>query len=437
MGLSLANAKAILAWLQSVVVNRQIEALRVDQRVCSSCGAARQLKDYHTVRYRTLFGDVSARVARWRACSCGIERTPTAAPVRQRWISAEMQYIHAQLAATVPYARAVQLLRLLLPLGTTAISTVRAHTLAVGARLNTEGLAPASDACPKAMVEGGAASPCDEPLFIGLDGGYVRHCHPERCDTRFRSTGAPDFEVVAGRLLGNNIVGRSVAFVRTIDNHSAKRVQAAIVNAGPGRRVEVFTDGDAQLRQWQMSAVPQATHVLDWYHLRKRVEVLDKVLHRKDTAKQLKARDHDLLSGLVGHMCWSLWHGHAQEVMRRLQVMLKVLKRTAVRGRPARSLVSKLTLELLKYLQNNADSLPNYGKRWRNGQRISSAFVESAVNQIIDKRMSKSQQMRWDPHSAHQLLQVRVRVVDGLLRDDFARWYPGFPANESSLAVAA
>ncbi|UUZ66152.1 hypothetical protein LP417_34410 (plasmid) [Polaromonas sp. P1-6] len=225
--------------------------------------------------------------------------------------------------------------------------------------------------------------------------------------------------------------------MRSIDKGSAERVQAAIANAGPGRSVEVFTDGDTQLRQWQLSALPQATHVLDWYHLRKRVEVLDKVLHRKDTAKQLKARDHDLLSERFGHMCWSLWHGKAQEVMQRLHVMLKVLKRTFVRGRPALSLISKLALELLKYLQNNADSLPNYGQRWRNGQRISSAFVESAVDQIIDKRMSKSQQMRWDPKSAHQLLQVRVRVIDGLLREDFSRWHPGFPANASSLAVAA
>ncbi len=186
-----------------------------------------------------------------------------------------------------------------------------------------------------------------------------------------------------------------------------------------------------------MAAVPQATHILDWYHLRKRVEILDKVLHRKDTAKQLRARDHDLLSERFGHMCWSLWHGKAQEVMQRLQVMLKILKRALVKVRSALSLIRKLTLELLKYLQNNADSLPNYGQRWRNGQRISSAFVESAVNQIIDKRMSKSQQMRWDPQSAHQLLQVRVRVLDGLLRDDFSRWYPGLPANESSMVVVA
>ena len=349
-----------------------------------------------------------------------------------------MQYIHAELAATVPYARAIQLLNLVLPTGTTAISTVRTHALTVGARLATEGLTPTNEASPINPSVDDVAPPV-QPLFIGLDGGYVRHCHPGRCDTRYRSTGAPDFEVIAGRLLGDNIAARSLAMVRVIDGQSARRVQVAIANAGLGRKVEVFTDGVAQLRQWQMAAVPDATHILDWYHLRKRVEILDKVLHRKDTAKLIKSHILDLLSSLFGHMLWRLWHGQFQEVIRRLQVMLQIFKRIfgTGRSRPRPTVVSTLASDLLRYLQNNVDSLPNYGLRWRTGQRISSAFVESAVNQIIDKRMSKSQQMRWDPKSAHQLLQVRVRVIDGLLRDDFARWYPGFPANESTMVIVA
>jgi hypothetical protein len=46
--------------------------------------------------------------------------------------------------------------------------------------------------------------------------------------------------------------------------------------------------------------------------------------------------------------------------------------------------------------------------------------------------MSKSQQMRWNPISAHLLLQVRVPLVDWMLRDDFARWYDGFPSNTAT-----
>ena len=61
------------------------------------------------------------------------------------------------------------------------------------------------------------------------------------------------------------------------------------------------------------------------------------------------------------------------------------------------------------------------GRRYRIGQRISTAFVESAVNQLIDKRMSKSQQMRWSPMGVHALLQVRAELVDGRLDAAFAR----------------
>jgi hypothetical protein len=37
----------------------------------------------------------------------------------------------------------------------------------------------------------------------------------------------------------------------------------------------------------------------------------------------------------------------------------------------------------------------NYGERRRAGETISTSFVESAVNQVISKRMVKKQQMRW------------------------------------------
>jgi len=38
----------------------------------------------------------------------------------------------------------------------------------------------------------------------------------------------------------------------------------------------------------------------------------------------------------------------------------------------------------------------------------------------------KKQQMRWSPLGAHLLLQVRTRVLNNQLADDFHRWYPEF-----------
>ena len=52
--------------------------------------------------------------------------------------------------------------------------------------------------------------------------------------------------------------------------------------------------------------------------------------------------------------------------------------------------------------------------------------AESAVNQVVSKRMVKKQQMRWTPRGAHLLLQLRTHVRGNDLAGDFDRWYPGF-----------
>jgi hypothetical protein len=45
------------------------------------------------------------------------------------------------------------------------------------------------------------------------------------------------------------------------------------------------------------------------------------------------------------------------------------------------------------YIERSGGFIPNYGERYRNGERISTGFVESAVNQVVSKRMAKKQQM--------------------------------------------
>ena len=49
----------------------------------------------------------------------------------------------------------------------------------------------------------------------------------------------------------------------------------------------------------------------------------------------------------------------------------------------------------------------HYGERYRYGERISTGFVESTVNQVISKRFCKRQQMQWTKRGAHLLLQTR------------------------------
>jgi hypothetical protein len=81
---------------------------------------------------------------------------------------------------------------------------------------------------------------------------------------------------------------------------------------------------------------------------------------------------------------------------------------------------------VIRYLESNSDSIPDYGERYRAASRISIGFAESAVNEIIAKRMAKKQQMRWNRYTVQRFLDVRVHVLNGTLEDAFRHWHRGF-----------
>jgi hypothetical protein len=88
--------------------------------------------------------------------------------------------------------------------------------------------------------------------------------------------------------------------------------------------------------------------------------------------------------------------------------------------------VADALLNLIRYLESNTDSMPDYGSRYRDRLRISTGFVESTVNEIIAKRAVKKQQMRWSRHTVQAFLNVRVHVLNATLEDAFRHWHRGF-----------
>ena len=88
-------------------------------------------------------------------------------------------------------------------------------------------------------------------------------------------------------------------------------------------------------------------------------------------------------------------------------------------------------------IRENVARIPNYGERDRCGETISSAFVESTVNQVISKRMVNKQQMRRSLACAQLFLQVRTQVLNNDLTADFRRWYPSFTHRGGRVEPAA
>jgi hypothetical protein len=121
---------------------------------------------------------------------------------------------------------------------------------------------------------------------------------------------------------------------------------------------------------------------------------------------------------------WYLGHGawfSALEVVRRIESGLKGL---SAMGAADQRLLKQLP-GCDRYICANGDYVVNYGDRYRNGERIATAFVESTVNELISRRFVKKPPMRWTKAGAHRLLQLRAQVLDGELGDRGARWHPG------------
>jgi hypothetical protein len=82
--------------------------------------------------------------------------------------------------------------------------------------------------------------------------------------------------------------------------------------------------------------------------------------------------------------------------------------------------------------------LVHYAARRRQGEPISTAFVESATNENVAKRMNKKQQMRLNRTTVQPILDIRTAVLNERLEDAFRYRYAGFrSANDDQARSAA
>jgi hypothetical protein len=86
------------------------------------------------------------------------------------------------------------------------------------------------------------------------------------------------------------------------------------------------------------------------------------------------------------------------------------------------------------YLTRQSDWLVDYAERHRAGLRVGTAITEGTANFLVNRRVNKSQQMRWSRRGADLLLQVRCAVCNGTLGSNFGQGFR--PANDSHPPVA-
>src|SRR3954451_5580154 len=102
LGLTLPEAKQLLACVQQAVVAVQARDHAMLRPDCASCGERFRIKDWRSRRVATLFGEVVVRLPRLRCPGCGRGETGTNWPAHCR-STPELDQLQAHLSALMTY----------------------------------------------------------------------------------------------------------------------------------------------------------------------------------------------------------------------------------------------------------------------------------------------------------------------------------------------
>ena len=387
-----------------------------------------RVKDTGTTPVKTVFGQVAVPNPRWNRCVWATTGPKTFRPTKA-WLqgrtSPEMLYLETKWASLVPFARVANFLKEVLPVGDSENQeTVRNHLQATAERIEQE----LGDERQLNLFEGSEEEweqqPLpDGPITVGIDGGYVRATQKQGC-----------FEVIAGKSVvafrredaGNVPSAKCFGFVQTYDEKPRRRLWELMKSQGmqENQQVVFMSDGGESVRRVQEYLHPFSEHLIDWFHITMRLTVLQQQtkalkLERPETGADVSKRLES-----VKHL---LWHGNAEEALERLLNLTIDLSLMPARSAVAEKVAAGVA-EFETYIRNNCQFIPNFGERRRQGETISTAFVESTINQVVSRRFVKKQQMQWTLKGAHLLLQTRTKVLNSELEEVFRRWYPRFRA---------
>jgi hypothetical protein len=419
LGLSLAEAKQLQAAIQRELVAAQARDHAVRRPPCRSCGGACHVKDYRHHRIATLFGQTTVRLPRFRCSGCGGIESGVDWPSHCR-STPELDRLQAHLSALMTYRTAADVLEQLFPIDAGKDhETLRRHTLALGGQLQHRPvIAPATP---------GAA------ISVSVDSTFIRSCEAGERHLEVRVGNAETH--AGGRRVFAAVAGSQTDLVALIGRalDSVGRTGATALTG--------FTDGCAGLRLILAGAGITEPPILDWFHVGMRLQHLEQTAGALSTDTSARREAKAVIVEEVDRLRWRLWNGKAKDAQVSIERIRKVMHafQGEVAERRSRAPSSrKLWTALLAldgYLTGQANWMVNYAERHRAGLRVGTAITEGTANFLVNRRMNKSQQMRWTRRGADLLLQVRCAVYNGTFGSTFGQRF--VPANDTHPGLAA
>jgi hypothetical protein len=333
----------------------------------------------------------------------------------------ELDELQAHLSALMTYRVAADVLEQMLPVGAGANhETLRSHTLKMGEQLQDRAVSKPTIAATT--------------IAISVDSTVIRSCED---DERHLEVRVGNVETESG--------GRQVfAAVARADTNIVALIDRRLDAVGRAGDTELtgFTDGCPGLRSILAAAGVTAPPILDWFHIAMRLQHLKQLGDGLSTDDAARAAAKTVIVEEVERLRWRLWNGKAKDAQISIGRIRKVMH--AFQGElgsrrsdaPSRKLWTALA-KLDGYLSGQINWLVNYAERHRAGLRVGTALTEATANFLVNRRMNKSQQMRWTRRGADLLLQVRCAVYNGTLGSGFGQRFEPPVGVPSEMPLAA
>ena len=255
LGLTLTEAKQLLARVQREISTAQAREHAVRRPVCPCRDGICRVKDYRDHAVATLFGQVTLRLPRFRCAACGRIETGINWPSHCR-STPELDRLRAHLSALMTYRVSADLLEHMFPVDAGIDPrTLRRHTLKAGAAL-----------ADRAAIRPPAAAAA---ITVSVDSTFIRS----------REDGERRFEVRVGNVetkAGGRQVFGGVAKAGTDIEGLIRKTLDAVGGTGD-TALTAFTDGCPGLRRYSRRCWRPGAADLDWFHIAMRLQHLKQI----------------------------------------------------------------------------------------------------------------------------------------------------------------
>ena len=193
---------------------------------------------------------------------------------------------------------------------------------------------------------------------------------------------------------GNIIVNKEyAAFIGSAEEFRGYVLSSA-VNAGYGKvsEVVIIADGAAWIRNMAQELFPEATQILDLYHLKENIYTY---------AKHKFSQNEKEYTPWAEAIIAKIEKGESAEVLNQL---------------PEDEKLPAGVVNLRTYILNNIDKI-NYPEYKSKGYFVGSGAIESA-NKVLVQRRLKQAGMRWSVAGAQAVLTLRAKVESDLWDED-------------------